>query len=240
MHKLALAFAAVVGCTPPAQTDTQVAPVLVSQPAAPAPPPPPSRYEIVEAVTNSFTAGIVAETAKFDRNQRLCDTNVGKELARLRDMIDRLPSGSDSELLDALSQAILCLECTESSMNTCWKLPARIRALGGTPPRLTTASSKAVTGKTRGDVKDAFLRGFDSYVDVAVACSSGDGPVPRSVIDDVDGLGDLIEAMDPPDDDLREAVYEMQACLECGLHAMKYCDRSFDAVQRIKSLPKRG
>lgn len=192
-----------------------------------------SREEIVAALGSSFAAGIIAETAKFDINAKLCESNVGKERAALLEIQNQ--PGIEYDLVDAVTVALQCLECIPTSLDACWDLPALIRLLGGTPPSLTLGGMAPLKDAERTKLRTTFLRKFSRFIDAAVACE--DEGMPPLLREDAESLGDRIEAMVPPDDNLREAAHELGGCLECGLHAMKFCDRAWDAEKRARKNP---
>lgn len=93
-----------------------------------------------------------------------------------------------------------------------------------------------VQSSERTKLRATFLRKFEKFIDAAVACE--DEGMPPSLREDAESLGDRIEAMVPPDDNLREAAYELSGCLECGMHAMNFCDRAWDAEKRARENPR--
>lgn len=229
-----------------AQAEPSLAPAT---PAAPAPdlavPPAPqvaeqapkhlSTEEILALLKSTFAVGIMSETASLDKNLALCGTLAKSEQPAITAALENFDSSLDGRLRMALGEARECLTCTPTSIDACWRLPAYIRAFGGTAPRLTLGDATSISGPQRAKVRSELIRRYDKFMKYALECD--EISVPADQLADLDRLHDAVEAFEPPDDNLRELAYELSACLECGKHYLAFCDRAHFAVARAKKKP---
>lgn len=175
----------------------------------------------------------MTETSAFDGNRKLCDTLTKQDLPAITDALGRFDRTMDGNLRLALGEAEKCLGCTNEAITACWRLPKYIRNFGGKPPRLSLGDETPVTGAARKNTRRELLRRYDAFIKAAIECD--ELSVPSDMLADIDRLHDLAEALDPPDDDVRELAYELRACLECGKHYLGFCDRAHFAVARARA-----
>lgn len=188
---------------------------------------------ILKLLASDFAVGLMTETAIFDSNSILCGSLNRQELPATQDALEKFDKTLDVELRLALGHALTCVSCTQESLDACWKLPAYIRRFGGKVPRLTLGDETPVVGAAQTKIRKEIFRKFDAIIDEVVEDCDRQA-VSSETIADVERLHDAVAAFSPPDDALLQTTYELAACVECGSHYIKFCDRAHYAIAHAR------